>query len=452
MGIFDYLTNKAQSKMQEQQDKITEKIENMQRKLDPFGKQKIDYATDVASNLNASEQENEESLDQKSTDQIKKEMSGLENQLLWLRNEVAELTWKKEKLEKDLSGFNNAVSYQEFGLYEPRFDFCSVEEYSEKLNEIRQKQKDLIKNDQAVKGSTSWTLNNSAAQGRKMVNDMKKLLLRAFNSECDEIVAKVKYNNIRVSADRMERSKDTISKLGSIMGIEIHRKYYNLKLDELYLALEYQIAKQKEKERLRELREQQREEAKLQKEIEAERKKIEKEKRHFLNALKSINDQLQRGEGDREALLEKQQEMQVELGEIDKALADVDYRAANQKAGFVYVISNIGSFGPDVYKIGMTRRLDPTERVDELGDASVPFKFDIHAMIFSEDAPALEAALHRAFDSKKLNLVNSRREFFKVTLAEIKEEVKKNYSKTTEWFDEPDAEQFRISEKMRDAM
>lgn len=371
---------------------------------------------------------------------------------MWLRNEIPSLTEKREKLITELRSVEDAISIQEFGLYEPRFDFCSVEEYKNALTDVRNKQKELIKCDQAVSGSTSWTLNNSAAQGRKMVNDMKKLLLRAFNSECDDIVAKVKYNNIEASENRIERSKDAISKLGSMMGIEIHKKYYKLKVDELYIALEYQIAKQEEKERLRELREQQREEARLQKEIEAERKKIEKEKSHFLNALKSINDQIQRGEGDQEALLAKQQEMQAELGEIDKSLANVDYRAANQKAGFVYVISNIGSFGPNVYKIGMTRRLNPTERVDELGDASVPFNFDIHAMIFSEDAPALEAALHRAFDDKKLNLVNSRREFFKVTLDEIKAEVKKNYSKTTEWFDEPDAEQFRISEKMRSEM
>lgn len=197
------------------------------------------------------------------------------------------------------------------------------------------------------------------------------------------------------------------------------------------------------------LREQQREEEKLKKEIEAARKKIEKEKNHYLNALKILNAQIENAGGDQQELLRKKEEIQKELGEIDKSLIDIDYRQANQRAGFVYVISNIGSFGKDVYKIGMTRRLDPTERVDELGDASVPFKFDIHAMIFSDDAPALEAALHKAFESNKLNLVNQRREFFHVTLDEIKAEVKKNYDKTTEWHDEPEAEQYRISEKMR---
>ena len=142
--------------------------------------------------------------------------------------------------------------------------------------------------------------------------------------------------------------------------------------------------------------------------------------------------------------------MESQLSEIDKALNDVDYRQANMRAGYVYIISNIGAFGENVYKIGMTRRLEPQERIDELGDASVPFNFDVHAMIFSDDAPALEAALHRAFENRKLNMVNQRREFFNVTLDEIKEVVKKNFDKTVEFIDVPDAEQYRISMRMKE--
>ena len=134
-----------------------------------------------------------------------------------------------------------------------------------------------------------------------------------------------------------------------------------------------------------------------------------------------------------------------QLQKLEGELKEVDYREANQKAGYVYVISNIGSFGEGVYKIGMTRRLNPMERVDELGDASVPFKFDVHAMIFSDDAPKLETALHHAFEGKKVNMVNNRREFFRVSLDEIKEVVKKNFDKTVEFVDIPDAEQYRQS-------
>ena len=208
------------------------------------------------------------------------------------------------------------------------------------------------------------------------------------------------------------------------------------------------IEKQKEKEAQKALREQMREEAKLQKEIEEQRKKLQKEQAHYTNAIKTLRAQLADNPEDTD-IKEKLQELCEQYNETQKAIEDVDYRAANQRAGYVYIISNIGSFGENVYKIGMTRRLDPTERIDELGDASVPFDFDIHAMIFSEDAPGLESALHNAFEHRKLNLVNHRREFFNVTLDEIKDVVKKNYDKTVEFIDVADAEQYRVSQKMK---
>lgn len=193
-----------------------------------------------------------------------------------------------------------------------------------------------------------------------------------------------------------------------------------------------------------------REEARLRREIEEERKKTEKEQTHYLNALAKLNQQIENAsEEEKTALQEKKQELEAHISSLEEALKQIDYRESNQRAGYVYVISNIGSFGENVYKIGMTRRLDPMERIDELGDASVPFNFDVHAMIFSDDAPKLEAALHKAFEARKLNMVNTRREFFNVTLDEIKEVVKQNYDKTAEFVDIPDAEQFRVSLKMK---
>lgn len=283
-----------------------------------------------------------------------------------------------------------------------------------------------------------------------MLRDMQKLLLRAFNSECDDLIEHVKYNTYETAKKRMDSSYAAISKLGSIMDVAITYPYYSSKCAELSLALEYRQKKQEEKEEQKALKAQMREEAKLAKEIEEARKKIEKEQKHYTNALTKINQQIAKATDDeKQQLMLKKEEIENELLEIDKSIKNIDYREANAKAGYVYVISNIGAFGDNVYKIGMTRRLDPYERVDELGDASVPFDFDVHAMIFSEDAPKLEAALHKAFESKKINMVNTRREFFAVTLDEIKEEVKKNYDKTAEFKDIADAEQFRISEKMK---
>lgn len=193
-----------------------------------------------------------------------------------------------------------------------------------------------------------------------------------------------------------------------------------------------------------------REEAKLAREIEEARKKLEKEQQHYNNALAKVNAQLDAAsEEDRAAIEEKKSIIESQLQKIDKEFADVDYRQANQRAGYVYIISNIGAFGENVYKIGMTRRLDPQDRVDELGDASVPFNFDVHAMIFSDDAPKLEAALHNAFADRKLNFVNQRREFFNVTLEEIKKVVKENFDKSVEFVELAPAQQYRESILLR---
>ncbi len=121
--------------------------------------------------------------------------------------------------------------------------------------------------------------------------------------------------------------------------------------------------------------------------------------------------------GDPEAL----ERARAQLSEVNDAMAGVEKRAANVRAGYVYVISNLGAFGPNMVKIGMTRRLEPMDRIRELGDASVPFKFDTHALFFSEDAVALENALHQKFAEKRVNMVNLRREFFYATPAEVRE-------------------------------
>lgn len=366
---------------------------------------------------------------------------------------VQQLSAEAENLEQHVSDLKQQVVeteenilMQSFGLYQPRYQFMKADEYKARLLEIRASQKDMIKDKTAVTGNTSWTVNGNASKGKKMVSDMQKLLLRAFNAECDDVIEHVKYNNIESSEKRITSSRDSISKLGQLMDIAITPRYYKLKIEELYLAFEYQQKKQQEKEEQKEARARMREEAKLAKEIEEARKKLEKEQTHYNNALAQINKRLEAaGEDERDAILEKKQKIEEQLSKIDSAFKEVDYRDANQKAGYVYVISNIGAFGENVYKIGMTRRLDPMDRIDELGDASVPFDFDVHAMIFCDDAPKLEAALHNAFAERKLNFVNQRREFFNVTLDEIKKVVKENYDRSVEFIEFAPAEQYRQS-------
>ena len=400
---------------------------------------------------------------------IKKENEGLKELLTpemqdtaALNAHIIELEAQKEKLEKTANKlsasieamkkeaifFEDAITYQEFGLYTPRYNFVSSDLYKTALDRIRTNQKEMIKNDTAIFGSKTWTVDGSKSKGNKMIKDMKKLFLRAFNSDCEDVITRVKYNNYEMSMKKIRQSADSIQKLGSMMSLYIAPNYINSKIDELTLAFEYQQKKQEEKDAQKAARAEMREAAKLQKEIEAQRKKIEKEQTHYQTAYEKLLKQLESSPDDAD-LIQKKSELETQLQDIDKAMKDIDYREANQRAGYVYIISNIGAFGENVYKIGMTRRLDPQDRVDELGDASVPFNFDVHAMIFSDDAPALEAALHKAFEDRKLNMVNTRREFFNVTLDEIKEVVKKNFDKTVEFIDVPDAEQYRISQKMK---
>ncbi|MBQ2940461.1 MAG: DUF4041 domain-containing protein [Clostridia bacterium] len=361
-----------------------------------------------------------------------------------LNAQVSKLDQEILEKRKQLAVFEVDINALDYGLYKPTFEFANSDLYKEELNKLRDKQKQYIKNDNAAFGNTNWQVNGSAAQGRTMVNNYKKLLLRAFNVECDDIVANVKVSNLDRSIERIEKISEQISKLGKTMAIGISPGYVRLKIEEVKLALDYQQKKQEEKERQKELRAQEREEAKVLKEIEEERKRLKKEQTHYENALKTVLAQIEKN-GETAELIEKKVQLESQISDTAKAIEDVDYREANRKAGYVYIISNIGAFGENVYKIGMTRRLDPQERVDELSDASVPFNFDIHAMIFTEDAPGLETALHNAFESKKLNKINTRREFFAVSLDEIKSEVRKNFDKTVEWVDIPEAEQYRQS-------
>lgn len=376
------------------------------------------------------------------------EAANISSELDNRKRTIQELDTQIEKKRSQSASFDDLLMLESFGLYKPRFNFTKVEDYKKRIDIIRQRQKEMIKNNTAALGAQNWTVNGSASQGKKMIKDMQKLLLRAFNSECDELVEKVKYNNFNTSLKRISSSCAAISKLGSMMNISISNTYKQAKIDELTLAFEYAQKKQTEKEAEKEERARLREEAKLQKEIEEARKKIEKEQTHYINALAKLNLQLSQNPTSA-ALLAKKSELESKVADAEKALKDVDYREANKRAGYVYVISNVGAFGENVYKIGMTRRLDPQERVDELGDASVPFNFDVHAMIFSDDAPKLEAALHKAFEDKKVNMVNPRREFFNVSLDEIKKVIRQNYDKTVEFNEYPDAEQWRISVKMK---
>ena len=189
------------------------------------------------------------------------ELADLQGALEEARKTLADINAQREQEQKKLDALRSQLvqteeelNLQSFGVYRPRYDLMRAEEYRARLMEIRAQQKEMIKAKTAVTGLTNWTVNNNAAQGRKMVSDMQKLLLRAFNSECDDVIEHVRYSNLAASEKRITSSKDAISKLGTIMGISITPTYYRLKIEELYLAFEYQQKKQEEKEEQKEAR------------------------------------------------------------------------------------------------------------------------------------------------------------------------------------------------------
>jgi len=364
--------------------------------------------------------------------------------------EVENLSSKAVELRGQVLVLEETLLLESFALYEPKFKLNASHEYKTRLDSVRELQKALIKNGSAATGNMGWEVNGSKAEGRKLVNDMIKLVIRSFNNEADYCVDNVKFDNIESGEKRIRKSFEACNRLGRVMTVNLSEKYLNLKLDELRLAHEFQIKKQEEKEEAKRVREELREQQKLEQEIRAARDKIAKERKHFTAALKDLHARLERATSEevRLPLLSKIVEVEAGKASLDNEEKVIDYREQNAKAGYVYVISNVGAFGDGIYKIGMTRRLEPMERIDELGDASVPFWFDVHAMMFSENAPALEAKLHEKFAAGRLNKVNGRKEFFRADITEIESIIRANYDAAVEVTHEAPAEQYRESLRM----
>lgn len=353
------------------------------------------------------------------------------------------------ELERDIKIYKNDLEFIEVGIYEPIFDLETSDKYKEKISEVVNKQKELIKSGNACVCDTSWHIDGSYKKGEIMTRRNINLSLRAFNGECDSLISKVKWNNVKRFEERIKKSFNAINKLGKSNQIRIDDIYLKLKLDELHLIYELAHKKYQEKEEAREIRAQQREEERAQREFEKARKDAEMEEKRYQKALEKAKKDLGLVSG------EKLDELNSQIAQLEQNLKDAHEakeraisRAQETKSGHVYIISNLGSFGENVYKIGMTRRLEPMDRVKELGDASVPFTFDLHAMIFSENAPELENLLHKEFDDRRINKVNYRKEYFKVTLDEIEQVIKDKYEKEIDFIKVSEAQQFRETQSI----
>jgi len=362
-----------------------------------------------------------------------------------LRTKYAEAKKTYAKLMNEVNLLKAEIDITEFGVYEPQFNFETSAIYKLKIKENRDRQKELIRQGKAAVGGESWLVNGNAASGRAMVKRQKKLMLRAFNAECDNFIKDVKWNNEKKMEEKILKSAEIITRLNEKKELKIAGEFVELKLLELRLAYEYELKAHEEQEIQREIRVKIRDEEKAIKEYERAKREAIKEKRMLKNAMKIAQEQMEAASTEEHAFYENRLQ---ELTEKLKVAEEKSQRAISMtqqtQAGYVYVISNIGSFGENVYKIGMTRRLEPMDRVTELGNTSVPFSFDVHAMIYSENAPELENKLHAHFDKYRLNHINRRKEYFRVSLEEIEKVVQENHG-TIEFIVKAEAREYRES-------
>lgn len=362
---------------------------------------------------------------------LDKEIDIKNNYLLQQENDIKQLqaAYKEKReiydnLNSTITLLSDNLDFMDVGLYEPSYNFDCSEDYKDALLQNYEKQKQEIKLDKAITCPINWTVDGSVQKGKVMIKKQCKIMLKAFNGECDANISKVKWNNFERIKARINKSFEDINKLGESHNIKIQRSYLKLKIEELKLSYEYEQKKYEEKEEQRAIREQMREEEKAQKEYEREMVRIAKEQELYNLALEQARKEMEM------ASAEEKERLRIKIQELEQKNNDLANQqktisnAQQTKTGDVYIISNIGSFGENIYKIGMTRRDNPQERVDELGDASVPFKFDVHAFIHTENAPQLENELHEKFKNQSVNRVNYRKEFFKVSLDEIEQAVK----------------------------
>lgn len=374
---------------------------------------------------------------------LEKDLNKIKHEINIEKNKSLELIDIRENLKKEINILEEEKELQEFSIYKPKFYYENSENYRLKLVELNEKIKEMVKNKKAAICTTEWAVHGSKKEGKKMTAETLKLMIRAFNGEVDSAIAKVKYNNIKTMETRIYRAFETINKLNEVKTCFITKEYLELKLKELYLNFEMAEKIQEEKEEIRRAREEDRENEKARKEYEKAQAEALKEEERSRKALEKAEEKLKNAHGvELDKLNTQIEKLKLALEEAQKNKERAKSMAELTKSGHVYVISNIGSFGENVYKIGMTRRLEPMDRVKELGDASVPFNFDVHAMIYSENAPELENALHKEFYNHRLNKINDRREFFKVDLKKV-EEVAKKYNADVKFTMEAVAEQYR---------
>ncbi len=379
---------------------------------------------------------------ERNSDELASKNKELESEKHQLGLDIGELTTTKQSLESEIKARRNKINTlkSDLSVYsddmklisrghvpEPKYMFKNSERYKAELKHIRSQQAQMIKSKEAVELPDNIALITDDSYTKKVLDGQSKLMLKAFNLECDTLLDNLKSTNYPATLERIERSANEVEQNAISLEAGLSNRYVELKFRECELQYQYKKLEYEEKMEQAAIKEQLREEAKVRAEAERLQREAGREEDSARRALAKALENLDRAADDQKSQYEAIiAELRIKLKEAEEKNQRALSMAQQTKSGHVYIISNIGSFGENVFKIGMTRRLEPMDRVKELGDASVPFEFDVHAMIYSEDAPALERRMHEAFQEKRANLTNPRKEFFYVSIDEIEEWAENN--------------------------
>lgn len=396
------------------------------------------------------------------TSAARREASDLEKQTRLLQAEARTAREELELIAEGLALKAEDAHLLEVGYYEPIYGFEDLPSYQEEIERIKQEQKAMLRTagengdrSAAAYATKIVSYNGSEAQGRKLLRKVLQLMLRAFNGECDAYIARATYRNVITMQKRIRSAFDQINKIAAIWNCELNDAYLANRLDELSLVYEYAELQEKIKEQQAWIREQQREDEIARKEASKREKQASQKAEAVEQAVREARQALEAAAAKDQAAFRQQIEaLERQLAAALEEKQRAQSLAQQTRAGFVYIFSNIGSFGENVFKIGMTRREDPEVRRRELGDASVPFPFDCHAYIWTEDAPTLERELQKHFEAQRINLENDRKEFFRITIEEIHAEVERlreglGISAEIQWTMLAEAKDFRLSEAKR---
>lgn len=413
-------------------DNIKKQFSQWYAKLDVV-KDEVWKANNVIAKLNVDIEQNETLLDQleKRTIDLQRMEASRQtieqafSQLPYKQKILSDLEGQLEELKSELSLYTDMKSYVEYGFYPlPAYGETTSKVHNEKLKAIRAQQKIMLREATAYIYPSHIEITGNTVYDKALLKNQGYLLIFAFNSESDYLISKINSNNYESVLTRIEKLAEQLEKRLISLEIGISLDYVELKMQECTVYYQYKYQKLAEAEEQRDINAQMREEAAVDREIQQALKDAKRDEQMVREAMNKVRKELSY------ASAEQKQQYEFQLQELTERLVEAESRkerslsmAQQTRRGHVYIISNVGSFGEDIYKIGMTRRLEPLDRVKELSSASVPFVFDVHAMIYSEDAPALEKELHNYFDLASVNKVNSRKEFFEITLQEIRDYV-----------------------------